>query len=896
VTRSANIPDSGWGMGCATGDLDNDGAPDLLILNKGPNTLLKNNGDGTFTDVSKDSGMDKDASWSLSASMADYDHDGLMDIYVVNFIDFVKDTRVFERSSGFVNPVSSSIDPVLYNSQSNNLYKNGGGFHFTDKARALGVDDASGRGQAIRWLDVNKDTYADLVVINNTGSSNQLYINRGGHGFERDQSLYRIESTVGSHSAVSGDVDNDGDVDLIVSQPGGNAPMLLMNGGTPVPAQSTQALSHRGFEDLAWQLSFADNNLLYRDGWGAALDDFNNDGWLDVYMANGLTEIDPDSGHVTVGQKDTLWVNRSGFLKPEGQHDPYQLPSRGVAQGDFNNDGKQDLIVTQNNGYVRLLINVTENAGNWVGVKLSKSGADMDGAVLTLNTDHLHQLRQVYSNNTFLSQSSSRLHFGIGSDDHITSLKIALPSGKTYSVGDAKINRYNVIEKDGAMEKTLDSSASGSRPRFKGYEGLNVPERLLLVQVLSNAQGDPRIIPGLVRASLDDNASVRLAALEGLYDSGDKVASLETLYRFLSDADESVRLRTLDYLEKLELERSVYWLLALFSDPSPAIRCRVANIFEKYFREEEAVVNRKYLGIRGLIFLLSDDIPEVRVCSARALAESRSFRAVSPLIALLSDDNETVRINAARSLGYLRDKSTVAPLVSLAEDKEQPPGVRASTLIALFRLGYGGLDRVFRKVLLMPENLADREAGHHVIQKILASEDEVIGDRMLAQYRGAISDEYCPSEGGDSECISREAIANRNASARDFSQPGTEEEEFNKEIGKLGVMADTELIHMVDDEGTCEDQRMRALRYLAKKRHPYAKDWIVKRLRSKGSTKKPSWVGLLANFFDYPGVERFVWDLLSDKTNGYDVRLEAANVPLMAKAPPEKLLDIALDR
>ena len=176
VTEGAGLRQTRWGMGCVTGDLDNDGDSDLFLTTLGQNVLYRNNGDGTFTEVTTASGIQGEG-WSTSAVLADYDQDGLLDIYVVNYLSYPKGAHTFERDSGFQASARPSFDPTLFNSLPNQLYHNRGGLVFEEVAQSAGVEDASGRGLAALWLDVNQDGYPDLVVSNDKGFPNSLFIN-----------------------------------------------------------------------------------------------------------------------------------------------------------------------------------------------------------------------------------------------------------------------------------------------------------------------------------------------------------------------------------------------------------------------------------------------------------------------------------------------------------------------------------------------------------------------------------------------------------------------------------------------------------------------------------------------------------------------------------------------
>ena len=169
-TSTSNLVTQPYPMGCATGDLDNDGDEDLIVTNIGRNQIFENLGNGTFRERTSSSGFENLIDWSTSATLADFDNDGLLDIYITNFIDYQQGKKVFEQVSGFVGNINDSLNPILYDSKSNYLLRNTGNFQFEEVAASEGVQDKSGRGLAAHWIDINQDNYADLIVVNSAGN------------------------------------------------------------------------------------------------------------------------------------------------------------------------------------------------------------------------------------------------------------------------------------------------------------------------------------------------------------------------------------------------------------------------------------------------------------------------------------------------------------------------------------------------------------------------------------------------------------------------------------------------------------------------------------------------------------------------------------------------------
>ncbi len=277
ATDQSNISTKNWPMGCGAADFDNDGDTDLFVSYIGANQLLINDGTGRFEDLSDTTGFSQDDSWSTSVALTDYNRDGLIDIYVTNFIHYLEGSKVFEQASGYIETLQNPFNPDLYDSQPNKLYRNMGNLKFQEVSQRANVDDISGRGKAARWIDINSDSYPDLLVLNSGGAPNRMFINRGPEQeftFDDAPSEYRIESARGSHSITSGDIDSDGDIDLLLSSPAGTPPLLLIQGdrvyGQNYGNQNT-------LKDLAWEKGLADNRRLYQEGWGSVLADLNND-------------------------------------------------------------------------------------------------------------------------------------------------------------------------------------------------------------------------------------------------------------------------------------------------------------------------------------------------------------------------------------------------------------------------------------------------------------------------------------------------------------------------------------------------------------------------------------------------------------------------------------------
>ncbi len=763
ITDSAAIPTAKWPMGCAVADVDNDGDSDLLITNIGPNQLLINDGTGQFIDHSAAAGLADHSSWSTSAAVADYNGDGRVDIYVANYLNFQKGSNVLERDSGYSGSTQGAFDAQLYDSQSNHLYTNQGNLKFTDQTVAAGVEDAHGRSQAALWLDINRDNHPDLLVLNSKGAPNRLFINNrvkkgnpagGDKLFQENPQKYRIASTTGAHSAVTGDIDNDGDLDIVVSSPAGTPPKLLLNGYRNGLLTTEPMI---GLSDMTWELGLASNRQLYQQGWGMVLADFNNDHFADLFIGNGAPIIDMDSPYATVAQRDQLLVNRGRHAQSDQPSEQFMAmpfaanqPSstRGVISADFNQDGKIDLLTTQNNDFVRLLINHSETQQPWIGIALASSGDSPIGARVRLVGTDQPQVKTYTAKSGYLSQSSSRLHFvlpqsKINSD---VDIEINWPDGGRTAYTDLTVDRYWQLNHDGS-QRALPSQ----QPVPVTTDAKLIASFLLAldwnaqIEFLSSIRRILHHHEGHWQQSVGQ-------ALQTIFRQGDSALKqsvvnaapqLPTTYALLlvrealEATEPSVRQAAIKALKRLEQERSVNWLLTHTEDPDPDVRCEVANTFAHFFAEEEAVIKRKRLGIPALVRLLEDEHDRVQICAAQALAEAESYRAVMPLVNILNHSSSAeVRQQSIRALGLIRHQHAIDPLLTALDNFQQDSSVVAHSLIALKRLNYPKLDQLLQRHLYSSPQTAVGQQFAVATELFLNDEDNTVfgRDTILSQF------------------------------------------------------------------------------------------------------------------------------------------------------------------
>jgi enediyne biosynthesis protein E4 len=427
VTEKAGLRVLGHGMGVAVGDYDNDGHPDIYLTAFGPNALYHNNGNGTFTDVTPVAGVD-DPRWSTSATFFDYDEDGDLDLFVANYLDF---TVAGNKTCFDAVGARDFCSPARYRPVPGRLFRNEGGGRFADVTEASGIAKAFGPGLGAVAADFDRDGRLDLYVAND-GTANQLWLNRGNRKFEEQGLLsgtaYNAEGLPqGSMGVAAGDVDADGDEDLLV---------------TNLPREGSTFYLNQGegrFQDMtdAWGLRAPS---LPFTGFGTGWLDYDNDGRLDLFVGNGAVNIvDAQRGQPYPFQQPKQLFHNEGRpplreVAPEVAGPAVGLAevSRAAAFGDVDEDGGIDVLVTNNNGPVRLLLNQAPR-GHWLQARLRgvQDNADGLGAWVGLvRTSGPTLWRRAHTDGSYLAVSDPRVHFGLGGSTRYESLLVRWPSGR----------------------------------------------------------------------------------------------------------------------------------------------------------------------------------------------------------------------------------------------------------------------------------------------------------------------------------------------------------------------------------------------------------------------------------------------------------------------------------
>lgn len=432
VTAEAGLQQNqGYGMGCLAADYDNDGDADLYLTNFGRNQLYRNNGDGTFTDVTSRAGVG-DGSWSVSASFGDFNFDGYLDLYVTNYLDYQLETA----HACFLEGVHIYCGPHEYPGASDTLYRNNGDGTFTDVTARAGLHK-SGKGLGTLFTDYNSDGYPDIFVANDA-VPDFLYRNNGDGTFT-DVAIatgvaYNSEGrATASMGIATGDYDNDGLSDLFVTNFSLEINSLFHNDADGFYTMTT------------FEIGLADPSFSQL-GFGTQFLDTDNDGTLELFVANGhvwdnVSKITPSLsykqqcqlfGNIGTGQYRDLSETAGPFFKRP-------VVARGVAIGDYNNDGAVDILVTCC-GEVPVLLRNDSHTGheknNWVKIRLVGTDSNRDGigAKVWVQTNKHTQFKEATCGGSYASSSDPTLHFGIGTQEMIQSIKVKWQSGRSQTV------------------------------------------------------------------------------------------------------------------------------------------------------------------------------------------------------------------------------------------------------------------------------------------------------------------------------------------------------------------------------------------------------------------------------------------------------------------------------
>ncbi|MFK8029320.1 MAG: CRTAC1 family protein [Gammaproteobacteria bacterium] len=447
VTEASGLAEISYGMGVAVADYDNDGDPDMYVTSYGNNAFYKNNL-GKFEKM-KDAAGAQDASWSTSASFCDVNNDQLADLYVSNYLDYSStDQTVCRDSLG----QQDYCGPQSYSGASDALFINTGQGGFVDRSKKWGIKEASSTGLGVSCRDFNQNGTNDVYVANDA-MPNLLWLNDDHQSFDEQGQLLGAAINVngmseGSMGIAAGDYDGDGDDDVFITHWNNETNTLYRND------------LNLGFIDVTRQANLATASLSHT-GFGTEFLDIDNDGDLDVFVANGAVQRYIDGRGVlsrNYGQKNQVFIN-SGKGRFEnagaeaGAATQMSFTGRGAAFGDIDNDGDTDVVVSNKDAKARLFVNQVGQSAQWLGIDLqgSRSQRDALGAEVRLTLGDQTLRRTVRTDGSYLSASDPRIVFGLGETKAAQSVEVRWPSGHIQVFTGLEVGRYHTLVEGGSQ-------------------------------------------------------------------------------------------------------------------------------------------------------------------------------------------------------------------------------------------------------------------------------------------------------------------------------------------------------------------------------------------------------------------------------------------------------------
>jgi len=459
VTDKAGVANERWGFGVAVGDYDNDGWPDIYVANYGKNRLYHNNHDGTFTDVAEEAGVTL-GGWSTGPTWGDYDHDGLLDLFVPGYVKFDADNPPIAGKGTIpanfcqFRGVAVMCGPRGLPGERDHLFHNNGDGTFTDVSVKAGVSDPDGYyGLAAVFVDVDDDGWVDLTVANDS-TPNYLYLNRHNGTFEDVSygsgfALSEDGREQASMAIAVGDYNRDGKVDLFTTTFSDDYKTLYRNDGGG------------NFSDVTYRSGLGEPTVPFL-AWGAGFLDFDNDGLLDIFIANGhvYPGVDRQDWGTTWAERPQLFRNLDGARFKEvppatGSGLADVITARGAAFGDLFNDGHIDVVINNIDSTPALLRNVEKNGNHWLTLKLvggPKSPRDAIGAKVFLTAGGVRQRADVFSGGSYSSSSDQRLHFGLGTSTRIDKIEIHWPSGLKQQIAVQHVDQIVTVDEGKPMK------------------------------------------------------------------------------------------------------------------------------------------------------------------------------------------------------------------------------------------------------------------------------------------------------------------------------------------------------------------------------------------------------------------------------------------------------------
>jgi hypothetical protein len=467
VTERAGLNRTGWGQGVCVGDFDNDGYDDIFVSYFGKNALYHNNGNGTFTDVAEKAGVANNRTrWGSGCAFLDYDRDGYLDLFVASYIDLdLKTAPLPETGPCLYKGTMVACGPPGLTGGVNTLYHNNGDGTFTDVSEKAGIRKTNGTyGLGVLAADFDNDGWPDVYVANDSAPAALYHNNKNGTftdvGIEAG-CAFSVDGKPQAGMGVSaGDYDHDGWLDIFKTNFSGDTSTLYHNTGKAV------------FDDVTFTAGVGLTTRWL--GWGCGFLDFDNNGWLDVFLVNGhvYPEVEKLTTEAGYAQRKVLYRNlQNGRFEDVSERAGAAVmqPSsaRGCAFGDYNNDGNIDILINTVNAVPELLRCEPANQNNWitiktVGVKSNRNGI---GTRIRCVTEDFSQIDEVRSGGSYYSQNDLRVHFGLGKSDKVKTLEIKWPSGRVDSLADVSANQFITVKEGAGITGTVRALPAVRKPK-----------------------------------------------------------------------------------------------------------------------------------------------------------------------------------------------------------------------------------------------------------------------------------------------------------------------------------------------------------------------------------------------------------------------------------------------
>lgn len=810
VTEGSGLDIEFWGMGCNVADFDLDGLVDLLLTGRNQNLLFRNLGNSRFASQR----LGTKQVWSTSAAIGDYNSDGLMDIYIANFLQYDKTARKFESASGFevANP---AFKAETYPGTANFLYTNKGGFEFRQDGGSLGIENAGGRSMAAKWLDANLDRWPDLLVLNASGSASKLFLNQEGLAFEEAPGDRIPGLPNGIRDGAFQDYDEDGDADLILSTILGENFAIMDNDGA-------------AFRNLAWQEHGSSGDFSSFSGFGIGLADLNNDGHFDIFHGQGFLHPDPDAPAVSAGQPDAISVSTGdgafqSFATASVITARWNLPysTRSVITADIDNDGDRDLLLTSNNNASRLLINHAPNP-RWIGIDLIDEYGNR-GNYFRIRIESDLQSRVFFMDqDTFLGRRDDRISLVLDETEVVEKIQVTWRDNSETTITKPEINRYLKLQQGSGVIDTYNAVKSTLPP--------TLPAKLAIWQYRARRGERRRLVDSILQAKSEYQIEMMQAI--ATYQYAEKLPAF--LFAALAGDDDEIVTAAIETLEALEIEESYYWLAPLFLSGSDEVQCALAQAFQHFYTEEEAFIHRKNLAIPHLIRLLDDPAPKVVTCAIHALAESKSVRAVAPIEKLLQVENFAVREAALYALGELR-RAGSASLIQA--DSDESPQLVAAKQTALYKLNVS-----------RPQNASIQAPEKSPQQTICPA---LTGLALPAQADDSLATKFAACE---PQAIGQWFDTNRAYIMRNLS--------FFFDTLPLDEAAFTALIESLNSDNSIKTSQL----------------FLLRLQKSESLAEKLVLVGAMKQRLPAPAIEKVLKQMMTSKKNAHPLRVAIGDV------------------